>query len=236
MTRRKRTETRADFSERPQHLASLKPGTIVFVALTSEAFPPNAPPNIQQRYGANARRLLSRQGLSEDDALPDGIAPDTICAWIRIGRSVRLTPTDLDDAGWHTLENETLLSREDLIYHPRSVQDRASCRWLIDVMDAGWLHQPLKVPTGARGLFPCPRPVDFKTDLWKRRSVIQTAIPSSSVQEAEVQFATTFSLSESPTLDGGYDEGGSGESGVTPLTRGMRRGTHLLPTSVSVRV
>ena len=28
-----------------------------------------------------------------------------------------------------------------------------------------------------------------------------------------MQFATTFSLSESPTLDGGYDEGGSGEGG-----------------------
>lgn len=227
MTRRKRKETRADFSEQPRHLASLKPGTIVFVALTSQTFPPSAAPEIQQRYGRNARRLLARQGLSESAVLPDGIAPDTICAWIRIGQSVRLAPPDQrDDARWHALENETLLSREDLIYRPRSAKDVASCRWLTDVVDAGWLHQAFRLSEGAKGLFPCPREVDFSTNLWKRHSVIPRAIqPSSVEEEEEVQFATTLSISESPSLDGGYGEGGSDEGGCSysgELTEALR--------------
>ena len=151
-------ETRVDYKEKPRVLASLPAGTIVLVYLDDLAFPPNASAEVREATEADIAELLSRQNKEvAADSAPGQFG--TICAWIRLGASWRITEEEVANmGGWRHVENMTLLKKERLVFHG----DPGSCRWVTEVEEAGLLRYPIAMTEKAleqRGLFECPSKV-----------------------------------------------------------------------------
>ena len=148
-------ETRVDYKEKPRVLASLPAGTIVLVYLDDLAFPPNASAEVREATEADIAGLLSRQNKEvAADSAPGQFG--TICAWIRLGASWRITEEEVANmGGWRRVENMTLLKKERLVFHG----DPGSCRWVTKVEEAGLLRYPIAMTEKTleqRGLFWCP--------------------------------------------------------------------------------
>ena len=91
-------ETRVDYKEKPRVLASLPAGTIVLVYLDDLAFPANASAEVREATEADIAELLSRQNKEvAADSAPGQFG--TICAWIRLGASWRITEEEVANMG-----------------------------------------------------------------------------------------------------------------------------------------